>query len=244
MSSRRLFCGCSDVSLLARQLMRALMSVLAGALMLAALGCREDTEAPTAPESGQALATSSTAPLAFRQVSAGGEHTCGVTTDDRAYCWGRNFSGELGDGTTTDHSTPVAVTGGLRFRQVSAGGAHTCGLTTDDRAYCWGAGGLLGDGTTTPRLNPVAVAGGRRFRQVSAGSSHSCAVTPFDRAFCWGFNPSGQLGDGTTSRRLTPVRVQGAGLLFRQVSAGEHYLRRGHRQSGLLLGRERRRPAW
>ena len=60
------------------------------------------------------LATASaTAPLRFRQVSAGYGFTCGVTTDDLAYCWGTNGSGQLGDGTTNPRSRPHAVTGGL-----------------------------------------------------------------------------------------------------------------------------------
>ncbi|HEY3011760.1 MAG TPA: hypothetical protein VGJ36_03360 [Gemmatimonadales bacterium] len=80
--------------------------------------------------------------MAFSQVSVGGVHTCGVTTDNRVYCWGANYAGQLGDGTAVDHYTPVAVSGGLRFRQVNAANNHTCGVTTDYRAYCWAGMGL------------------------------------------------------------------------------------------------------
>jgi alpha-tubulin suppressor-like RCC1 family protein len=88
-------------------------------------------------------------------------HTCGETTQNRAYCWGDNSSGQLGDGTTTRRLTPVAVAGGLFFSQVSAGAA-TCGRTPAAVAYCWGYNGegAVGDGTTTTRLRPVPVAGG------------------------------------------------------------------------------------
>ena len=89
--------------------LRRLAPLLAPALLLAALGCREDAESPTAPEATAPLATSATQALAFWQVSGGGGHTCGVTTDYRAYCWGNNWAGELGDATTDDHLTPVAV---------------------------------------------------------------------------------------------------------------------------------------
>jgi hypothetical protein len=44
-----------------------------------------------------------------RDVSAGSESTCAVT-DDSAYCWGRGYPGQLGDGSTISSTTPVAVT--------------------------------------------------------------------------------------------------------------------------------------
>ncbi len=67
------------------------------------------------------LTTSAAAALAFQHVSAGGLQTCGLTTQNQAYCWGYNVTGALGDGTTTTRLTPVAVVGGLSFRQVDAG---------------------------------------------------------------------------------------------------------------------------
>jgi alpha-tubulin suppressor-like RCC1 family protein len=197
--------------------------VLALAIMLAALGCGDPTS-PSTAESGPALATTSTHALQFRQVSAGGVHTCGVTTGNRLYCWGSNDYGQLGDGTTTQHLTPVAAAGMLRFREVSVGGGFTCGVTTNNRAYCWGfnGGGTLGDGTSTNRLTPVPVTGGRRFRRVDATNYHTCGVSyPDNRAYCWGYNGLGELGDGTTTTRLAPVAVAG-GRQFRQVNAGQH----------------------
>jgi alpha-tubulin suppressor-like RCC1 family protein len=203
-----------------RRLTRRLALLLAPALVVAALGCREDATSPSGPEPGPVLATTAVA-LSFRQVSVGVGHTCGVTTDSLAYCWGRSDRGQIGDGKVDilDRLAPVAVVGGLRFLQVSAGLDHTCGVTTDNRAYCWGTNGSgrLGDGTTTDRPSPVAVAGGLKFRGVTAGHRHTCGVTTDDRAYCWGFNRDGRLGDGTTSRRLMPVPVAG-GLRFRQVN--------------------------
>jgi alpha-tubulin suppressor-like RCC1 family protein len=80
-----------------------LAPLIAAALLVAVAGCGEDAESPTAPESTPALATTAAQPLSFHQVSAGHVHTCGVTTDDRAYCWGAN-GGALGDGTTANHA--------------------------------------------------------------------------------------------------------------------------------------------
>jgi alpha-tubulin suppressor-like RCC1 family protein len=71
------------------------------------------------------------------------DHTCAVGNDRRLYCWGRNDFGQVGDGTTTDRSSPVpvaagAVPDGVHLIQISAGAFHTCALGSDRRAYCWG----------------------------------------------------------------------------------------------------------
>jgi alpha-tubulin suppressor-like RCC1 family protein len=158
----------------------------------------------------------------WRFTLSGGQdqYTCGVTSDYRAYCWGRNYRGQLGNGTTsTAELTPVAVATTLRFQQVSAGWSHTCGVTPSRRAYCWGAG-ALGDGTTNDHYTPVAVAGGLQFRQVDAGDNFTCGVSyPDNRAYCWGNNWAGQLGDGTNTTRLKPRAVVG-GLYFKHVRTG------------------------
>jgi alpha-tubulin suppressor-like RCC1 family protein len=149
-----------------------------------------------------------------------------VTTGNLAYCWGLYFAGQLGDGTTTDRPTPVAVVGGLRFREVSASFNHTCGVATGNIAYCWGDNqlGQLGDGTTIDypgsRPTPGAVAGGLRFREVTAGEFHTCGVATGNVAYCWGADFNFQLGSGALGGEgLTPVPVAG-GLRFRQLSAG------------------------
>lgn len=215
------------------------LSLGIGIALLAGISCHDDSNVgptdPAARESEPALATATTAapafaqtattPPAFAVVSAGYLHSCGVATDSRAYCWGWNVHGQVGNGRTRyDQRTPALVVGGLRFRQISAGPYATCGVTTTNRAYCWGSNltGTLGDGTTTDRLQPTPVAGGRFFRQVSVSGEYTCGVTTQDRAYCWGANAVGQLGNGTTdpSRIQTvPVAVVG-GYLFREVSTG------------------------
>jgi len=208
-----------------RQVPGRLAPGIALAVAVAASGCREDAESPTAPsEPAPAVVATAAQALTFHQVSGGYGHTCGVTTDGRAYCWGLNVGGQLGDGTTTNHLTPVPVVGGFRFLQVSAGDFYTCGLTTDNRAYCWGSNtdGQLGDGTTTNHLTPVATAGERRYREVRAGFAHTCGATMGRRAYCWGNNSQGQLGDGTRITRLIPTPVAG-GLKFRQMGEGGEF---------------------
>jgi hypothetical protein len=189
--------------------------------------------------------------IAFAAVSAGGfsaepcpscplpgdvlsTYTCGVTGAGAAYCYGANFFGELGDGTTTDKMYAAAVTGGLTFAAVSAGGgwtspsgsgrAHSCGVTTTGEMYCWGdnSAGQLGNGTTTGRTSPTAVLGGLKFAAVSTGGDHTCGITTDGAAYCWGDNSSGQLGDGTTANEAAPTAVLG-GLSFASLSAGDFH---------------------
>ena len=99
----------------------------------------------------------------FRTVNAGNAQSCGVTFARKAFCWGVDAFGALGDGMTdTFHPSPVLVGNGLALIEVRAGiSPHSCGLAPDGRAYCWGynVDGQLGDGTRIDRLIPVAVAG-------------------------------------------------------------------------------------
>jgi alpha-tubulin suppressor-like RCC1 family protein len=144
----------------------------------------------------------------FRQLSAGGQVTCGVDADHRAWCWGRNATGQVGDGSTAAIRTrPVAVAGGLSFSGVSPGVEHSCGVTTNGLAYCWGLNnfGQLGDGTTTLRRAPRKVAGNLRWDVILAGWQRTCGITTDGRAMCWGL----QTGDGTTQPRTTPTPVVG-----------------------------------
>jgi serine/threonine protein kinase/alpha-tubulin suppressor-like RCC1 family protein len=147
-----------------------------------------------------------------RATVAGGTHTCAVTGDGTAYCWGGNDNGQLGDGNTTRRSAPGPVDGPLSLAVISAGVTHTCGVAPDGTAHCWGSNesGQLGDGTASGHAEPRPVAGGMRFTSVAAGVSHTCALTAGGQAFCWGGNVNGQLGDGTRAGRSTPGQVAGS----------------------------------
>lgn len=153
--------------------------------------------------------TSIPARVKLLHVRAGERHTCALDRGGVAYCWGENTYGQLGDGTTTNRSAPVAVAGGLSFTELAPGSSHTCGRTNSGAIFCWGANaeGQLGNGTTTDSSVPVNLAGGFNFVQVIAGSHHSCGLTRTGAAYCWGSNREGQLGDGTTAYRNTPTRV-------------------------------------
>jgi alpha-tubulin suppressor-like RCC1 family protein len=166
--------------------------------------------------------------------AVGDLHTCGLTSDRRAYCWGSAELGQLGNGISgvqEFRGSPQEVLGGFNFEMITAGGAHTCALTLSDQAYCWGNGadGQLGNGLTENRSAPDSVIGGLSFQQIDGGGKHTCAVTVDGEAYCWGSNDNGQLGTGDNSDKSEPTLVSG-GLSWATVSAG------GSHTCGLTTG--------
>lgn len=118
--------------------------------------------------------------LSFSIISAGQDHTCGLTKAGEAYCWGSNSNGQLGIGNADDerHEIPLRVAGHLHFQSLSAGFQHNCALDADGRAYCWGSNeyGQLGTGSRTQSSEPIAVVDSTKFDSISAGATHTCGV--------------------------------------------------------------------
>ncbi|MGI9117687.1 MAG: RCC1 domain-containing protein [Gaiellales bacterium] len=151
------------------------------------------------------------------QIAAGASSTCAVASDkkggtQRAWCWGANESGQLGDGTTTASNMPVRVTvpDGVEAKAVSVGVDHACLLASDEAVWCWGANasGQLGNGTTTASATPVQIAGVKA-TLIGAGAGQTCASTTSGRLVCWGTNALGQLGTAAGGMSGTPHAVPG-----------------------------------
>jgi alpha-tubulin suppressor-like RCC1 family protein len=149
--------------------------------------------------------------LKFQQISAGGVHTCGVTVDAGAYCWGLDA---IGAGPTPlESEVPVQVGGPHDITSVYSAGHASCGLVDDGTAYCWGPNSHGEVGTepvgSTVRYNlPTPVSGGLRFRVLAGGSSTFCGITTSDAVACWGRGTSGELGSGEEDS-TRPVAVPG-----------------------------------
>ncbi|RMA46343.1 hypothetical protein CI601_03420 [Bifidobacterium sp. wkB344] len=186
--------------------------------------------------------TDAPADFTYAQVSAGRFYSLALGSDGNAYACGWNDNGQIGDGTTTDRSTPVKVgkptdaPADLTYTQVSAGGFHSLVVDSDGNAWAWGenGNGQLGDGTETRRTTPAKVGkptdapADFTYAQVSAGRFYSLALGSDGNAYACGWNDNGQIGDGTTTDRSTPVKVgkptdAPADLTYTQVSAGNDH---------------------
>ena len=145
----------------------------------------------------------------FVTITLGGLHACAIAIDARAYCWGWNNYGQLGNGSSAASSWPVPVSGDLRFVSLTAGYLHTCGLTADGAGYCWGNNerGQFGTGDTVAASTPQLIASPGTYVTLVAGGRHTCARTPSGDAFCWGRGDYGQLGDGLLGDRQRPTPV-------------------------------------
>ena len=151
-------------------------------------------------------------------VSLGGSHSCALLDDGKVMCWGKNKYGQLGDGSDTDRSSPVEVSGLTNAQSIALGGGHSCALLTDGKVMCWGFNnhGQLGDGTTSARIFPVEVSGITTATSIAVGSEHSCAVLTDGKVLCWGSNSEDQVrgsresGYGSADPdSTTPIEVLG-----------------------------------
>jgi len=164
------------------------------------------------------------------EITAGGAfdgpngHTCARRMDGTTWCWGANSDGQLGNGGTTDHALPTAVTNLFGAVEVTAGGRHTCARRSDHSVRCWGAndGSQLGFGSVPFTTSSVDSTGLVGVSQIAAGGSHTCSLRPSGTASCWGNNSNGKLGDGTDIGRSTPVTIPGLGGVV-EITSGQFF---------------------
>jgi alpha-tubulin suppressor-like RCC1 family protein len=177
----------------------------------------ENSLGDQAGEMGDSLGAVNLGGATVTTLTAGYDHTCVILTGGNVRCWGSNYYGQLGIGSTASYQTSPTGTlslGAGRTAAALSAGESTCVLLDDGTVRCWGRGasGQLGQGVIDDygnqagelpsTLNPVALGTGRTATFVTtARSYHTCARLDDGSVKCWGFNTSGQLGQGDNVTR-------------------------------------------
>lgn len=161
----------------------------------------------------------------FTRISAGYSHTCALSGDGTAWCWGDGRKGALGDGSDRVERFPQRVDTPLRFVEIGAGGDFTCARTAEGAVYCWGAERTV-PGWPNAARTPARVSTTLAAASISVGRRHACLLDPAGRAACWGFNVDAETGVGTAGIEaptiLSPTPVAG-NHTFRMLSAGSGF---------------------
>ena len=146
----------------------------------------------------------------FSAFSARSSHNLAINPDGELYAWGGNNYGELGDGTTTDQSSPVRIGTSTNWKSIATGGYHSLAINEDGELYAWGN-------------RPVRIGtDDTSWVSVTTGSFHSLAINSDGELYAWGGNNAGQLGDGTRGRKNRPVRI-GTSTNWVSVTAGKYH---------------------
>ncbi|WP_374073573.1 RCC1 domain-containing protein [Bdellovibrio bacteriovorus] len=170
--------------------------------------------------------------VSIRKIVASAYGVCALNSDGAVYCWGDNYEGQAGTGTTGGLliPTPLLVTnisGEKKFRDISTYYVTSCGITETDKLFCWGYIPYAGNSSEPQLMDLSALGSSVKVVQVSVGYSHVCGLSSDGRIFCFGSASSGQLGDGTTTARATPMWIDESslpnGTSFKQVSVSENH---------------------
>jgi uncharacterized protein YjdB/alpha-tubulin suppressor-like RCC1 family protein len=146
-------------------------------------------------------------------ANQGYSHILAIDYNNDLWAWGRNGSGQLGDGTTSNKTNPVRIMQGTKFKSIATG--YDCSLAIDESGNLWGWGNytsqLLGN-VDSNVIVPKKLIEGIKFVEVKSSNYSALALDNAGNIWAWGSNTEGQLGDGT-SWEVTPMCVIQANVI-------------------------------
>ncbi len=164
------------------------------------------------------------------QVTAGDQHTCGITNDGTLYCWGNNASGEIGNGDENNLSQniPVNISTDSVWSSIATGAGHSCAINQGDFSlWCWGNNdnsqqGYPSTDNTRDKTKASEVEVTTDWLKIATSDTHTCAIKTDGTLWCWGDNSQSQLGDGGTAEGTTPKQIASS-QLWLSISLGNNY---------------------
>jgi alpha-tubulin suppressor-like RCC1 family protein len=158
-------------------------------------------------------------------IAAGSAHACGLHRADQSlWCWGSNFSGQLGNPGPSTIRAPQQVAG--QWTAIAVRGDHTCALDASSQLWCWGQNSLgqVGDGSINNSYDqPQKIAIAMAVKTMALGRSHTCVLTSDQRVTCWGANFSGQLGIGAANASPSPAPGNPVDGTWNALAAGDDF---------------------
>ena len=162
--------------------------------------------------------------MQYKEISVGYNHCLAIDKNGKLFAWGKNETGQLGDGTKISKNLPIQIMKEKTFIQISAGVNYSLAIDSEGNIWSWGSNnfGQLGHGSTNDSSIPLKIINDRTFIQISAGENHSLALDSEGKLWSWGYNNYGQLGDSTAISKNLPVQIMKE-KTFIQISAGENH---------------------
>ena len=157
----------------------------------------------------------------WQSIASGEDFHCGVTTNGKLYCWGKNSSGQLGTGDDIGRAYPTQLPDS-DWKEVTAGDSFACAIKIGGSLWCWGNNyaGQLGTGDTQWRTSPTQVGSESDWAKISAGGDHICGIKTDGTLYCWGSNYNGELGIGSTAEHFSSPMSVGTDKDWAEISSG------------------------